>query len=60
MANNDKPYQRGYEYGGVAFVGCSAVGAGIGLLNSELVAGLLIGGGLGFVLMALIAAAHQK
>jgi hypothetical protein len=50
----------GMQYGGIAFVGAAAVGAGIGILNDELLAGLLIGGGLGFVLMALIAAAHQK
>ncbi|OGL26351.1 hypothetical protein A3E49_03005 [Candidatus Saccharibacteria bacterium RIFCSPHIGHO2_12_FULL_49_19] len=59
MTNNQMD-PAGFQYGGVAFVGCAAVGAGIGLLNNELLAGLLIGGGLGFVLMALIAAAHQK
>ena len=60
MAENNKPEMRGYEYGGIAFVGCGIIGMGIGILNDELLAGLLIGSGIGFVLMALIAAAQQK
>jgi len=59
MANNQVDTS-GFQYGGVAFVGCAAIGAGIGLLNDEIVAGILIGAGVGFVLMAMIAAAARK
>lgn len=61
MAKSDNiQYSRGYEYGGIAFVGCGAVGLGIGILQNEVLAGLLIGGGIGFILMAFLAAGHSK
>lgn len=46
-----------YNDGGIAFIGCIIAGAGIGwVVKPELIApGTLIGLGVGFILMALMA-----
>jgi fatty acid desaturase len=47
---------RAYESGGIAFVGCILLGAGIGwLFRTEwLVPGMIIGMGTGFITMAIM------
>jgi hypothetical protein len=42
-----------YERGGIAFVGCTVLGVGIGMLLDNPGAGALIGVGVGFLAMAL-------
>lgn len=42
-----------YERGGIAFVGCMFLGAGIGMLLGNVAAGGAIGMGAGFIAMAL-------
>lgn len=39
--------------GGVVFVGCMFVGIGLGMYFNQLVVGLMIGMGVGFILMGL-------
>jgi len=43
-----------YERGGIAFVGCLFIGAGIGMLFDQVTAGGAIGLGAGFLAMALL------
>jgi len=47
---------KGYEAGGIAFVGCIIVGVGLGLPFDEVAAGSVLGVGAGFVMMALLRA----
>ncbi|MBW3568730.1 hypothetical protein KY385_01215 [Candidatus Parcubacteria bacterium] len=47
-----KKRERDYESGGVGFVGSALLGAGAGLLFGELLAGLFIGVGAGFIVLA--------
>ena len=58
MLGRNKP-EKDYESGGIAFVGAAAIGLGIGILTDEILAGLFIGGGLGFLLMAIINASRR-
>lgn len=41
-----------YERGGQAFAGCIVVGLGLGMLFDNIVAGAVIGTGIGFLVMA--------
>lgn len=43
-----------YESGGIAFVGCTVVGVGLGLLFDNPGAGAVIGVGAGFLVMSLL------
>lgn len=52
--------ERGYEVGGVAFLGCCLVGFGWGLLYHLILPGLILGAGMGFILMAIIRAILDK
>lgn len=54
MVKNNWRASTEHEAGGLAFVGVTAVGVGIGNLQGETLAGLLIGAGAGFILMAWI------
>lgn len=47
-----KTRERDYESGGVGFVGSILLGTGAGLLFDALLAGILIGVGSGFLVMA--------
>jgi hypothetical protein len=47
---------KGYEAGGIAFVGCIIAGVGLGLLFDEVAAGAVLGVGAGFILMAVLRA----
>jgi hypothetical protein len=47
---------RGYESGGVAFAGCIVLGTGIGMAADHTLAGLIIGAGAGFIVMAIFRA----
>jgi hypothetical protein len=47
---------KGYEAGGIAFVGCIIVGVGLGFLFDEVAAGSILGVGAGFIMMALLRA----
>lgn len=58
--SNDARSGRGYEYGGPAFPGGVLVGIGIGIIRGDFFAWLLIGVGLGFILMGLIAAIARR
>lgn len=49
----------GYERGGVAFVGCIVLGAGIGMLFDSVAIGGTIGVGVGFLLMAFLGGKKQ-
>lgn len=42
-----------YERGGLAFVGCLFLGAGVGMLMGNVAAGGAIGMGAGFIAMAI-------
>ncbi len=53
-------YERGYGYGGVVFVGCMAIGVGLGLLSGNIAGWSVIGFGIGFVLMGLVAAMSDR
>jgi hypothetical protein len=44
--------ERDYESGGVGFVGSVLLGTGAGVLFDELLAGVLIGIGAGFIVLA--------
>ncbi|MBI5357239.1 hypothetical protein HZB74_00065 [Candidatus Saccharibacteria bacterium] len=47
-----KARERDYESGGVGFVGSILLGAGFGVLFDEVIAGILLGIGAGFLVMA--------
>jgi hypothetical protein len=53
-------YEKGYGYGGVVFVGCLAIGVGVGLIVNEVAGWTVIGFGIGFVLMGLVAAMSDR
>jgi hypothetical protein len=44
----------GYESGGIAFVGCTLAGVGVGIWLDHVVAMTLICVGVGFIMMALL------
>ena len=54
MAKNRE--EKGYESGGIAFIGCIILGVGFGVLYNSLVVGTLFGVGGGFIVMALLRA----
>lgn len=60
MWKKNETYEKGYGYGGVVFVGCLAIGVGLGLLAGDLAGWTVIGFGIGFVLMGLVAAVSDK
>jgi F0F1-type ATP synthase assembly protein I len=59
MEENDKN-KNGSKIGGVIFVGCMFVGAGIGMLYDKVPVGGAIGMGIGFIAMGAIMAYYRK
>lgn len=51
-----KKEARGYEIGGLAFIGSIMLGIGLGILFSQVVVGVLGGIGVGFIVMAIFRA----
>ncbi len=46
----------GYESGGMAFIGTILLGIGLGVMYGQIVAGVLGGIGVGFIIMAIFRA----
>ena len=55
-----KENEKGYESGGIAFVGFIILGLGFGFLYNQIVAGILLGIGVGFIAMSLLRAIIGK
>lgn len=60
MEEQNKDQDKGRKIGGIIFVGCMFVGAGVGMLYGKVAIGGAIGMGLGFIAMGIIMGIYGK
>ena len=49
-----------YNIGGIAFVGCTLIGVGLGMLFDQTSAGSTLGVGVGFIVMAFLSGRKRR